>query len=153
MSRLPDVQMSRSTRIAFSPGHDTGVDLWRKALTEDHTIAAAYLDEVCRSFRGYKRLTEGAFAQLQDADFFYTPDPESNSVALLVKHLSGNMRSRFTDFLTTDGEKTDRHRDREFEMETAVTREQWMRWWEAAWTCAFQPLRTSQPEDRPRPIH
>jgi len=122
-------------------------------LTEDHTVAAAYLDEVRRTFRGYKRLTEGAFAQLQDADFFYTPDPESNSVALLVKHMSGNMRSRFTDFLTTDGEKPDRHRDREFEMETAVTRAQVMRWWEDGWNCVFQALETLKPDDLARTVH
>jgi hypothetical protein len=119
----------------------------------DATIAANYLDEARRSFRGYKRLTEGALAQLQDADFFYTPDPESNSVAVIVKHMSGNMRSRFTDFLTTDGEKPTRHRDQEFELGTAVTREQVMRWWEDGWNCVFQALEALKPEDLTRTIH
>ncbi|HWZ44889.1 MAG TPA: DUF1572 family protein [Candidatus Saccharimonadales bacterium] len=122
-------------------------------MAEDHTIAAAYLDEARRSFNGYKRLAEGAFAQLQDADFFYTPGPESNSVALLVKHMSGNMRSRFTDFLTTDGEKPNRHRDREFEMEAAVTREQVLRWWEDGWNCVFQALKALKPADLTRTVY
>ena len=75
------------------------------------SIAAHYLDEIRRQLRGYKRLSEGALAQLKDEDFFVALDPESNSIAILIKHISGNMRSRFTDFLTTDGEKPDRHRD------------------------------------------
>ncbi|MBZ5523449.1 MAG: DUF1572 domain-containing protein [Acidobacteriia bacterium] len=122
-------------------------------MAEDHTVAAAYLDEARRSFRGYKRLTEGALAQLQDADFFYTPDPESNSIALLVKHMSGNMRSRFTDFLTSDGEKPNRNRDQEFELGTAVTREQVMRWWEDGWKCVFHALETLKPEDVMRTVY
>ena len=79
-------------------------------------IAAHYLDEARRQMRGHKRMAEAAMAQLRDEDFFVTIDPESNSVAILVKHLAGNMRSRFTDFLTSDGEKPDRFRDREFEL-------------------------------------
>ena len=79
-------------------------------------LASHYLDEARRQFRGHKRMGEAAMAQLQDADLFVTLDPESNSVAILVKHLAGNMRSRFTDFLTSDGEKPDRFRDREFEL-------------------------------------
>jgi len=74
-------------------------------------VASHYLDEARRQLRGHKRMAESAMAQLSDEEFFVTLDPESNSVAILVKHLAGNMRSRFTDFLTTDGEKPDRFRD------------------------------------------
>jgi hypothetical protein len=76
-------------------------------------VASHYLDEVRRQFRGHKRLAEGAMAQLTDQDVFLALDPESNSVAVVVKHMAGNMRSRFTDFLTSDGEKPDRHRDQD----------------------------------------
>src|ERR1700689_2711107 len=96
--------------------------------------ASHYLDEARRQFRGHKRLAEGAMAQLRDEDFFVTLDPEANSVAILVKHLAGNMRSRFTDFLTSDGEKPDRFRDREFEINEKTTREEVMLWWEQAWS-------------------
>ncbi len=67
--------------------------------------ATHYLEEARRQLRGHKRMGEGAMTQLGDEDFFVTIDPEANSVAILVKHLAGNMRSRFTDFLTSDGEK------------------------------------------------
>jgi hypothetical protein len=93
-------------------------------------VAAAYLDEVRRKFRGYKRLAEGAIAQLNDEELFVTLDPEANSVAIIMQHMAGNMRSRFTDFLTTDGEKPDRHRDQEFDMDPAATRVDMMRRWE-----------------------
>ena len=122
-------------------------------MAEDQTVAAAYYHEARRSFRGYKRLAEGAFAQLQDADFFYTPDPESNSSALIVKHMSGNQRSRFTDFLASDGEKPNRRRDHEFELETGATREQVMRWWDDGWQIAFQALDSLKPEDIARTVY
>jgi len=105
-----------------------------------------YLDEVGRQMRGHKRMGEGAMAQLSGADFFVTLDPESNSVAILVKHLAGNMRSRFTDFLTTDGEKPDRFRDREFEV-TATTRVEVMQWWEEGWACVLGAIDALKPED------
>ena len=85
-------------------------------MADDLAFAAAFLDEARRSFRGYKRLADGALAQVDDRGFFHVPDPESNSIAILVKHISGNLRSRWTDFLTTDGEKPDRNRDTEFEI-------------------------------------
>ena len=69
------------------------------------------LADAIGQFRKYYALAGGALAQVEDADFFRTIDPESNSIALVVKHLAGNMRSRWTDFLTTDGEKPDRNRD------------------------------------------
>src|SRR5215813_5626427 len=97
------------------------------------SLAAQYLDEVKRQFKGHKRLGEGAMSQLGDEELLIALDPEANSVALIVKHLAGNMRSRFTDFLTSDGEKPDRHRDQEFEMASPTTRAEVMRWWEDGW--------------------
>jgi hypothetical protein len=109
--------------------------------------AAHYLDEARRQMRGHKRMGEGAMSQLRDEDFFVTLDPESNSVAVLVKHLAGNMRSRFTDFLTSDGEKPDRFRDREFEVTAATTRADVMRWWDEGWACVLGTIEGLKPED------
>ncbi len=110
-------------------------------------VSKHYLEEARRQMRGYKRMGEGAMAQLRDEDFFATLDPESNSVAILVKHLAGNMRSRFTDFLTSDGEKPDRFRDREFEVTPATTRADVMKWWEEGWACVFAAIDALKPED------
>jgi hypothetical protein len=110
-------------------------------------VAAHYLDEVRRQFSGHKRLAERAMAQLKDEEFFIAFDPESNSIAVIVKHLAGNMRSRFTDFLTTDGEKPDRNRDQEFEMNVATTRADVMRWWEEGWARVFAAIESLKPED------
>jgi hypothetical protein len=111
-----------------------------------------YLDEARRQMRGHKRMGEAAIAQLQDQEFFITLDPESNSVAILVKHLAGNMRSRFTDFLTTDGEKPDRFRDTEFELTPATTRSDVMKWWEEGWSCVFATIDALKPEDVMRTV-
>jgi Protein of unknown function (DUF1572) len=109
--------------------------------------AAHYLDEARRQMRGHKRLAEGAIAQLKDEELFITLDPESNSIAVLVKHMAGNMRSRFTDFLTTDGEKPDRYRDQEFELNPATRRADLMKWWEDGWARVFVAIETLKPED------
>jgi len=114
--------------------------------------AAHYLDEARRQMRGHKRMGEAAMAQLREEDFFFTLDPESNSVAILVKHLAGNMRSRFTDFLTSDGEKPDRFRDREFEVTSATTRADVMRWWEEGWACVLGTIDGLKPEDVMRTV-
>src|SRR5246500_696408 len=108
-------------------------------MADDNAIAAAYLDEVRRNFRGYKRLAEATLAQLGVDEFFYTPDPESNSVAVIIKHISGNLRSRWTDFLTTDGEKPDRNRDQEFET-PPQTRAGLVALWEAGWKICLDAL-------------
>src|ERR1700747_2278433 len=100
-------------------------------------LASSYLEEIKRQFRGHQRMGERALAQLEEKDFFVTLDPQSNSVASLVKHIAGNARSRFTDFLTSDGEKPDRFRDQEFEVSEKTTREDVMRWWEQAWPYVF----------------
>jgi hypothetical protein len=110
-------------------------------------ISQHYLEEARRQFRGHKRMGEAAMAQLKDQDFFVTLDPESNSVAILVKHIAGNMRSRFTDFLTSDGEKPDRFRDREFEVTPATTRADIMKWWESGWAILLGAIDSLKPED------
>ena len=110
-------------------------------------VSAHYLEEARRQMRGHKRMGEGAMAQLKDEDFFVTLDPESNSVAILVKHLAGNMRSRFTDFLTSDGEKPDRFRDQEFELTPTTTRADVMKWWDEGWTRVLAAIDPLKPED------
>jgi hypothetical protein len=87
----------------------------------------------------YKKLGEGAMAQARDEDLFAQIDPENNSIAITVKHMAGNMRSRFTGFLTSDGEKRDRNRDSEFEQPPA-TRVELMELWERGWKCVFSAL-------------
>jgi hypothetical protein len=116
------------------------------------SVAAQYLDEVKRQFKGHKRLGEGAISQLRDEELLVAIDPEANSVALIVKHLAGNMRSRFTDFLTTDGEKPDRHRDQEFEMAGPTTRAEVMRWWEEGWAIVFRAVEELKPEHVTRTV-
>jgi len=115
-------------------------------------VAEHYLDEAQRQLRGHKRMAESAMAQLTDDDFFVTLDPESNSVAILVNHIVGNMRSRFTNFLTSDGEKPDRFRDREFEIRPGTTRAEVMRWWEEGWAIVLGALEALQPEDVMRTV-
>jgi hypothetical protein len=110
-------------------------------------LASHYLEEIPRQLRGHKRMAEAAIAQLGDEDFFRAIDPESNSVAIIVKHITGNMRSRFTDFLTTDGEKPDRHRDQEFELSADASRAEVMQGWERQWEHLFSTLTSLQPED------
>lgn len=111
----------------------------------------AYLDEARRALRGHKRLADAAIAQLRDEQLFFQPDSESNSVAILMKHLGGNLRSRFTDFLTSDGEKPDRHRDREFEL-AGDTRTQLTEIWENGWRVAFDTIASLQPTDLERTV-
>ncbi len=115
-------------------------------------LATHYLEESRRQFRGHKRMGEAAMAQLTDEDFLVILDPESNSVAIIVKHLAGNMRSRFTDFLTSDGEKPDRFRDREFEITPATTRADVMKWWEEGWSIVFAAIDALKPEDVMRTV-
>ena len=83
---------------------------------------------------------ERAFAQTSDEDFFRTIDDESNSIAVIVKHMAGNMLSRWTDFLTTDGEKPDRNRDMEFVMLPETTKDDMLAFWEKGWKCIFAAI-------------
>src|SRR5690349_5749110 len=97
-------------------------------------------------FQYYRELGEKAMSQLRDEDFQRQPSPESNSVAVIVRHLSGNMLSRFTDFLTTDGEKPWRERDAEFE-EKPADRQTVLAEWQKGWECFFEALNALKPED------
>ncbi len=110
-------------------------------------LAQHYLGDTLASFREYKALAEGAFRQISDEEFFFTPDEEANSIAVIIKHMSGNMLSRWTDFLNTDGEKPDRNRDAEFEMDEGATREMLLERWERGWSCLFRALESLAPED------
>lgn len=104
------------------------------------------LDESISTFRNYKNLAEKAMVQVSDEEFFKFIDSESNSIALIVKHVGGNLRSRWTDFLTTDGEKSDRNRDSEFVAEDEL-RESLIELWENGWNALFNSLESLQPDD------
>ena len=112
----------------------------------------AYLEETRELFRKNKQAAEAAMAQVTDADLVRALDPESNSIAIIAKHISGNLRSRWRDFLTTDGEKPDRHRDAEFEAPPA-TRAELMAFWEAGWKCLASALDSLSGEDIGRTIY
>ena len=103
-------------------------------------------------FDYYKTLGEKAMAQITDEALFHMPDEKSNSISVIVKHLHGNMLSRWTDFLTTDGEKEWRDRDSEFE-ETIETRDEVMKQWNEGWACVFSALNTLHPEDFDKTVY
>ncbi len=111
-----------------------------------------YLDEAFRSLRGYKRLADAAIAQLNEEQFFAAPDADSTSIAIIVKHIAGNMRSRFTDFLTTDGEKPDRNRDSEFEMPADAKRDEVLAAWEQNWQLVIHTVSSLHPDDLGRTV-
>lgn len=117
------------------------------------TAASAYLTDIRVQFESMKRLAEGALAQVTDDHLLATLDPESNSLAVIMRHMAGNLRSRFTDFLTTDGEKPDRNRDGEFEMEGSPTRDQVMQDWESGWRVLFATLDTLTADDLLRDVY
>jgi hypothetical protein len=116
-----------------------------------HEFTGSYLADATRVLRYYKHLGERAIAQAPDEALTVTLDPESNSIAIIVKHMHGNMRSRWTDFLTSDGEKPDRHRDTEFES-PAATRDQLTAQWEAGWKYVFDALASLTDADLTREI-
>jgi hypothetical protein len=105
-------------------------------------FTTSYLEDALSLFRYYKRLAELAMEQVTDEQLFVTLDPEANSIAIIVKHMAGNMRSRWTDFLTSDGEKPGRNRDSEF-VDPPATRPQLLAEWEDGWRrlfAAIEPL-------------
>jgi hypothetical protein len=116
-----------------------------------HQLSTSYLRDSIGLFHYYKKLAERAMAQCPDEALFTILDCESNSIALIVKHMSGNMRSRFRDFLTTDGEKPDRHRDTEFE-NPPQTRAELMELWESGWKCVFEALEPITEADLTRTV-
>ncbi len=119
----------------------------------DHkSIVTNYLSDVLRSFRSYKRMAERAIEQLDDNEFYRVIDPESNSVAVIVKHIAGNLNSRWRDFLTSDGEKPDRFRDTEFEVLQNDTRESLMNFWESGWQTLFNAVEPLTEDDLARTV-
>jgi hypothetical protein len=106
---------------------------------ETVSTAAGYLQDIKRLFKTYKDLGDKSFAQLRDEDVHWKVEPESNSIANIVMHISGNFLSRWTDFLTTDGEKPWRNRDGEFE-DPSLGKEEILGRWEQGWTCLFSAL-------------
>lgn len=113
---------------------------------------AAFLTDVRHEFARHKALADRASAQLPDDGFFHRPAPHANSVAIIVKHLAGNLRSRWTDFLTTDGEKPDRNRDGEFVIGDRDTRPALMAAWEDAWQIVLSAVDGLTSADLERPI-
>lgn len=116
------------------------------------TLQQAYLEDCLLQMRKLKTKAEKAAAQVNDEQFFAVLDPESNSIAIIMKHLAGNMRSRWTDFLTSDGEKPGRDRDREFESGTTDTRESILAAWEDGWNRLFTAISPLKPKDLVRTV-
>ena len=114
-------------------------------------FTTSYIQDSLAVFRYYKRLAERAMEQVTDEQLFTTLDPEANSIAIIVKHMAGNMRSRWTDFLTTDGEKSDRNRDSEF-VDPPATRPAALAEWEDGWSRVFSAIEPLTDADLSRTI-
>ena len=115
-------------------------------------IEQHFLDDCVFQLRKLKAQADKAMAQVEDPQFFALLDPDANSIALIVKHMAGNMRSRWTDFLTADGEKPDRDRDSEFERDAADTRQAIMARWDAGWELLFATMMSLAPGDLSRSV-
>src|SRR5436309_15862827 len=116
-----------------------------------HEFSTSYLKDSLSLFRFYKKLAEGAMDQVSDEQLFTALDEEMNSIAIIVKHMAGNMRSRWTDFLTSDGEKPDRNRDSEF-VAPPTTRPDLMRLWNECWDIVFRALEPLSDSDLTRAV-
>jgi uncharacterized damage-inducible protein DinB len=116
-----------------------------------HKFTTSYLEDSIALFRFYKKMGEGAIEQVTDDQLFATLDDEMNSIAIIVKHMAGNMRSRWTDFLTSDGEKPDRNRDTEF-AEPPASREELLRRWNQGWEKVFAALTPLSDADLERKV-
>jgi len=114
-------------------------------------FTTSYLTDSLELFRHYKKLAEAAIAQVTDQQLVTVLDSEMNSIAVIVKHMAGNMRSRWTDFLTSDGEKPDRQRDGEF-VDPPATREALLAVWEEGWRRTFSALEPLSTEDLERTV-
>ena len=112
----------------------------------DISFAEDYLADALSSFRAYKKLADKAIAQTKDDELFVKLDEEANSIAIVMKHMAGNMISRWTDFLNSDGEKADRNRDMEFVIETS-SRDDVIAYWERGWKCVFDAIEPLRPAD------
>jgi len=116
-----------------------------------HTVTTSYIDDSLIVFAQYKKMAEGAMAQVSDEQLFLSLDEEANSIAIIVKHITGNMRSRWTDFLTSDGEKPDRNRDGEF-VDPPATRAALLEDWESGWKLVFSALEPLTDADLSRTV-
>src|SRR5262245_36780887 len=116
-----------------------------------HQFTTSYLQDALALFGYYKKLGERAMAQVSDQQLFEVLDEEMNSIAIIVKHMAGNMRSRWTDFLTSDGEKANRNRDSEF-TDPPDTREAVTKVWDEGWDCVFAALKPLSDKDLERPV-
>ena len=116
-------------------------------------MRSAYLKDVIRQLRMYKGYVDKALPRVPDEQLHTALDANSNSIAAIVKHVAGNLRSRYRDFLTSDGEKPDRHRDREFETAGQESRAEILAWWEEGWAIALASIEALEPEDLERTIH
>ena len=116
-----------------------------------HKFSTSYIEDSLSLFRYYKKLAEGAMEQVSDEQLFATLDEEMNSIAIIAKHMAGNMRSRWTDFLTSDGEKPDRNRDSEF-VEPPQTRAGLMKMWNEGWGRLFAALEPLSDADLERKV-
>ncbi len=116
-----------------------------------HKFSASHLEDSIALFGFYKKMGEGAMEQVTDEQLFATLDAEMNSIAIIVKHMAGNMRSRWTDFLTSDGEKPDRNRDTEF-VEPPATREELLKRWNEGWDRVFRALTPLSDSDLERSV-
>lgn len=113
----------------------------------NESVASDYLRDAISSFKAYKKLADKAIEQVNVEEFFVTLDAEANSVAIIMKHMAGNMLSRWTDFLTSDGEKPDRNRDMEFVIEDNATKEAVLAYWERGWQAVFNAVEPLRPAD------
>jgi len=118
----------------------------------DEQVGREFLRSARARFAELKALGEKALERMDEGDLRFTPDPESNSVAVIVQHVAGNMISRWTDFLTTDGEKTDRNRDGEFVLAEGSTREKLRALWERGWQRLFDTVGALTPADLDRQV-
>jgi uncharacterized damage-inducible protein DinB len=114
-------------------------------------FTTSYIEDSLAIFRQYKKLAEEAMDQVSDEELVAVLDPEMNSIAQVVKHMAGNMRSRWTDFLTSDGEKPDRNRDSEF-IAPPASREQVLQLWERGWQSVFSALEPLTDADLTRQV-
>ncbi|KAA2243462.1 DUF1572 domain-containing protein [Chitinophaga agrisoli] len=116
------------------------------------SLATIYLDSIKKRFMTYKMLGDQTLARLNEEQLHWQPDGSCNSIYLIIKHMSGNMLSRWTDFLTSDGEKPWRNRDTEFNEQTA-SKSEILAMWEKGWTCMFDTFNSLQEEDLEKTIH
>lgn len=116
------------------------------------SIAKEYLSTSLRRLKYYKELGDKTFEQLNEWDFHYQPNEESNSIAIIIQHMAGNMLSRWTNFLTEDGEKEWRRRDEEFEIKQ-YNKQQLIELWEAGWNCFFNTLASLKKKELKKTVH